>query len=362
MDCPAGCGLPTVYTHLVCSETKAYCTNLRLDKSKLKRVSLRPVRPRLRLGLRFWDHLTPLALGEIQPHGFELELSRLATTPDVATSNDYDGGETSFARYVLGIARGDRRLVGLPAFVMRGFRHRCIVVRRESPLHHPAHLSNMRVGLTGWPDSGNTWTRAVLRHAGVDLTSIQWTVGPAFAAEVAHDAAGLQLPANVRVAPPGESLVEGLLTGTLDAAMMPFMPSDFHQPDSPLRPLISDYRSAEIAYYQDVGFVPGIHLVTLKREVVEAYPWLPAAVLDALERSKQLWWTQRKRLFDTTPWLLADIDTTIKVVGDDWMPYGLEPNARMVSAFCAELEAQGIAPCPLNPSDVFSSFPEEVPA
>ena len=318
------------------------------------------VPPRLRLGLRFWDHLTPLALGEVQPQRCDLELARLAVTPpDIATS-DFDGGETSFARYVLGIARGDDRLVGLPAFVMRGFRHRCIVVRRDSPLHDPAQLAQARIGLTGWPDSGNTWTRAVLRHAGVDLTSIQWTVAPAFATEVAHDAAGLRLPANVRVAPPGESLVGGLLNGTLDAAMMPFMPSDFHAPDSPVRPLIADYRSAEIAYYTEVGFVPGIHLVTLKRPVVEAHPWLPAAVVDALERSKQLWWVQRKRLFDTTPWLLADIDTTIKVIGDDWMPYGLAPNAHMVAAFCTELEAQGIAPCALDPSAVFSSFAQEV--
>jgi 4,5-dihydroxyphthalate decarboxylase len=314
------------------------------------------VRAHVRLGLRPWDHLTPLALGEVRASDFDLDLARLEATPDITTTPQFDGGETSFSRYVLGLARGDRRLVGLPAFVMRGFRHRCLIVRRASRLEDPAQLGGRRIGLTGWPDSGNTWTRAVLRHAGVDLSSIDWLVGPAFSGEVAHDAAGLDLPPNVRTARAGETLVGGLLDGTLDVAMMPFMPPELHQPDGPLRPLIRDYRAAEIAYFRDVGFVPGIHVVTLKREVVDASPWLPAAVVELLDRSKRRWWTQRKRLFDTTPWLLQDIDTTIKTIGDDWMPYGVAANARMVAAFCTELEAQGIAPRRVDPGAVFADY------
>ena len=312
--------------------------------------------PCIRLGLRFWDHLTPLILGDVRSPHFELHITRLPATPDVATSSEFDGGETSFSRYTLGVARGDDRLVGLPAFVMRGFRHRCLVVRRDSPFTEPSQLAGRRIGLTGWRDSGNTWTRAVLRHAGVDLSAIAWTVGPTFDGDVAADAAGGALPSNVTHSAPGVSLISALLAGGLDALMMPFMPPDFHAPESPLRPLIADYRAAEIEYFRDVGFVPGIHVVTLKRAIVADHPWLPTALLDVLDGSKRLWWQQRKALFDTTPWLLQYIDTTIKTIGDDWMPYGLEPNERMVAAFCMELEAQGIAPQHIDPSTVFASY------
>ncbi|NUR88193.1 MAG: hypothetical protein HOY71_29240, partial [Nonomuraea sp.] len=99
--------------------------------------------------------------------------------------------------------------------------------------------------------------------------------------------------------------------------------------------------------------VPGIHLVTLKREVVERHPWLPRAVLELFQDSKRHWLERRRLLADTTPWLLADLSATARVFGEDWMPYGTAPNAAMVAAFCEELHAQGISSRPIAPEEVF---------
>ncbi len=120
----------------------------------------------IRLAVRDWDYFTPLALGDIQPQGFRLVIDRVGTLVDnLASSEHYEGGEVSFSRYAQARARGDDSLLGLPHFLMRGFRQRCIITTTTSPLTTPAQLKGKRIGVTGWQDSGNTWTRTVLREA-----------------------------------------------------------------------------------------------------------------------------------------------------------------------------------------------------
>ncbi len=312
------------------------------------------LRPRVRLAMRDWDHVTPLLAAAVAPDDFDLALETRTLTPDVSAEPDLDGGETSFSRYALARARGDDRWIGLPVFVMRGFRHRCILVRTDSPLAGLSDLAGRRVGLTGWPDSGNTWTRAVLREAGVDLAAIEWFVGPLTAADVAKPTTGL--PENVHALPAGDSLVAGLLDGRFDAIFTPFMPPGFHEPGSPIRHLLEDYPRQELDYFRRTGFVPGIHLLTMRRALAESNPWLPAAVVDLFEESKQRWHARRRFLADTTPWLLADIDLIGKTIGADWMPYGVKQNAGMTAAFCTELHAQGVAQASIDPDSIFADF------
>lgn len=311
----------------------------------------------LRLGARPWSHLVPLTLREVPTPGLDLTVERRAITPDLLAEPTLDAAETSFSRYARARAAGDDRIVAVPAFVMRAFRHRCLLVRRTSDLSTVEQLSGARIGLTGWPDSGNTWTRAILRRAGVDLGTISWTVGPLTADAAGGDRmGGLVPPANVRLAGPGESLVGGLLDGSLDAIMTPFMPPGFHTDDSPLRPLLVDYPTAEAGYLRDVGFIPGIHLIGVRREVVARRPEVLADLRRALSASRDAWWSTQRKLADPTPWALADIDRTERLAGADWMPYGLAANRPMIAAFCAELLAQGLVDEPVDIAGLFAEY------
>lgn len=310
--------------------------------------------PVIRLGLRDWDHLVPLASGQVTAPGFTLRIDARDTTPDVTAEPGLDGGETSFSRYAQARAAGDDRLVGVPAFVMRGFRHRCVLVRADSPLTRLSELAGKRVGLTGWPDSGNTWTRALLRAEGVTLDSVEWRVGPLVAGETGKDRLGSRpLPPNVTAMDDGASLEAELAAGRLDAVLTPFMPTELFTRDSRFRHLLADHADAERAYWERHGFVPGIHLVTLRREVVDAHPELPGALLAALEQSKRHWVRRRRLLADTTPWLLRELTESALLFGDDWMPYGVDDNTAMIRAFCEELHAQDIHPEPIDPAVLF---------
>ncbi len=204
-----------------------------------------------------------MALGEIG-HAY-LNVRLLDATPNLWSRADLDGGETSFSQYVRARARGDDRVIALPLFLMRGFRHRCIVVRRDSPALEAADLDGARIGLTGWADSGNTWTRAILREAGVGVAAATWRVGPLTADHPVFDRiGGVPVGDNVKHTPNDAPLVDLLAAGDLDAVMTPFMPPGFYDPNSPLRPLYPDTRSAEIDYFRRHGFVPGMHVLALR--------------------------------------------------------------------------------------------------
>jgi 4,5-dihydroxyphthalate decarboxylase len=300
--------------------------------------------PPLVLATRDWDHVVPLRTGEVTSARAQLRLLVRAVTPNVVDEPELDGGEISFSRYVLGMLAGDDRLVGTPVFVMRGFRQRCALVREGSGLRELTQLSGCRVGLTGWPDSGNTWTRAAIRSAGADLDSITWLVGDLTGGVVdPHRLGSEPLPANVEVLPGGTSLTAALRAGDLDAILTPFMPPGFFAGDSGLRHLLGDHRRAEREWFRRTGYVPGIHIVALRRERVRRHPWLPDEVIELFERSKQSWWSRRRHLADTTPWLLADLEDAAATFGGDWMPYGLPANRTMIEDFATELYRQGIA-------------------
>jgi 4,5-dihydroxyphthalate decarboxylase len=311
--------------------------------------------PRISLATRAWSHLTPLVRGDVSDARLELDVQLRQTTPDPHLESPDTVAETSFSSYVRAVASGDDRLVGLPVFVMRSFRHRCLLVRRDSDLARLEDLRGLRVGATGWPDSGNTWTRSLLRRAGVDLDEVSWQL-TSLSGEPLDPARLVGVPDHVTATDDGRSLVDTLVDGDVDAVMAPFVPRRAHDPSGPIRHLLEDYPLAEAGYLRETGFVPGIHILTVKRDLADRHPWLPGALTDSLQRAKDTWLGERWYYADTTPWMLHDLQHTDLTAGEDWSPYGVKANAAMVRSFCEELFAQRLVPGPVDPDDVFSAF------
>ena len=315
----------------------------------------------IRLAVRDWDYFTPLALGDIKPEGFSLEINRVETlVNDIATSERYDGGEVSFSRYAQGRAKGDEGLLGLPHFLMRGFRQRCIITTADSPLTSPAQLKGKRIGVTGWQDSGNTWTRTVLREAGVDIEDARWYAGRLTAQHPITDRlAGFGRPGLIEPAPGERPMIELLREGELDVVFTPFMPEGFFLPDSGLRQLQPDFRAEELAYFNRVGYVPGMHILAIKPALAQAHPWLPRALSDVIDRSYALWMRKREKYADTTPWLLDELRRIRQDLPMDWNKNGMAANRRMIADFARELFQQGLTQTLLTPKSLFPAAAEE---
>ncbi|WZB76801.1 hypothetical protein WJ972_15680 [Achromobacter insuavis] len=58
---------------------------------------------KIRLAVRDWDYIVPLALGDVTARGLDLEIHRVGTLPDdLASDPRFDAGEMSMSRYCPG--------------------------------------------------------------------------------------------------------------------------------------------------------------------------------------------------------------------------------------------------------------------
>ncbi len=303
-----------------------------------------------------WDHLTPLFTGEVVPEGIDLTYDTANGLGPVADDPSCGGGEGSLGKFMIDTANGDRSYVGLPIFPMFAFRHRCFLVKRGTVIRDLKELEGKRVGMDGWPNSGNTWTRVVLGQAGVDIWKIDWVIAPIEGApDASHGRAPANAPANVRSGPDGKSMVDLILSGDLDVMVAAFMPSGFFSPDSPIVPMM-DYTSAEKSYYREHGYIPAHHLIKIRREVFERDPWIGTSLMKAFTEAKMLSQERRRKYADTTPWLLAELSETAAMFGEDWQPYGLEPNLKMLTDFCQDQVRQQLVSAPVDPTAAFAEY------
>ncbi|MFC3060700.1 nitrate ABC transporter substrate-binding protein [Paenirhodobacter populi] len=309
----------------------------------------------LRLAVRDWDYVTPLALGDVTSDRLKLVIDRVGTlVPHLGHDPAHDAAETSFSRYTQLRLDGDDSIMGIPNFIMRGFRNRCVITREDSDLVDFAGLKGRRIGVTGWRDSGNTWTRALLRREGVGVEDAFWFAGRLTEKHPITDRLdGFGRPGRIEACPGERPMVDLLREGLLDAIFTPFMPEGFFAPDSGLRQVQRDYRSAEKAYFDAVGYVPGMHILSVKSDVLAHHPWVAQELSDMVDASQRMWIQKRRKYADTTPWMFEELARTAADLPEDWNISGLEPNRKMIADFAQELQAQGIAPRLLTPEDLF---------
>jgi len=310
---------------------------------------------KLRLVTKDYDFLAPLACGDVTAEGIDLALDRdtAGALDRTLADESIEAGELSFSRHLGRLSRGDHSFVGIPVFPQRQFRHRCFFVKRGSGLASFESLAGKRIGSNEWPASGNVWSRAILRTHGVAIDSIRWWVG-SIDGKPSNRPQG-NLPPYVQAARE-ETLLAMLLRGELDALMCPHPPKGFGEPGSPVVRLIADVRTAEIEYYRRTGLFPVIHIIGVRRAACERAPWLLRSLFQALDASKKHWQASRRKLSDTTPWSILEIEDSTALFGTDWYPYGIEPNRKVVQALCDELHAQGLTPTRLDGAATFPEF------
>ncbi|WP_274631286.1 nitrate ABC transporter substrate-binding protein [Arvimicrobium flavum] len=309
----------------------------------------------IKIATRDWDYLTPMILGDVTSDRIDLQVDRVGTLiPDLATSDVYDAAEVSFSRYTSAMAEGTEAVVGMPCFIMRGFRHRCVITTEASPLTRLSDLAGKRIGITGWRDSGNTWTRAALRREGVGVEDAYWFAGRLTASHPIVDRLdGFGRPGRIEAAPGERPMMELLAEGELDAVFTPFMPDGYFENGSGFRQLLSDFPAAEKAYFDDVGYVPGMHIVAVKAGIAEQHPWLPAELTRLVDESQRLWTTKRRKYAETTPWMFDELLRSARNLQPTWNDSGLDANFGMIEAFITELREQGILQSDLTPQSLF---------
>lgn len=313
----------------------------------------------LRIKFRDWDFWTPLLLGDVKSEKLDIKATRVVSLIDnVADDPECDAAEMSFSRYNLRVDQGKAEgIVAVPFFIMRGFRTRNIVTTDESPLESLSDLDGKRIGLSGWQDSGNTWTRALLRRIGVDCDAIHWVLSRCTEKDAVEPTRGKAFwnGKNIVHEENETPLVKLLHEGKIDAMFQAFMPQGYCSGDLGLRPVVRDFKADEIAYYNAVGYVPGIHILAFKESYVRANPWAVRELCVTLDASRKLWREKRRRYAETTPWILQDLIDEGQRLAPDYDAWDLESNRTMIDDFGREAYEQHLTEH-RNTADIL--FPE----
>jgi 4,5-dihydroxyphthalate decarboxylase len=302
-----------------------------------------------------YDRTLALRTGAVRPEGVDLEV--LPLEPEemffrMARRRDFDAAEFSLATYTVLRGRGEP-LVAIPVFPSFAFRHSAIFVREDAGIHEPRDLVGKRVGVPKYHMTAAVWIRGILEDDyGVSPGDLEWVEGGEGAAVKEVD---VTLPAELRhrTVPGDRTLGQLLAAGEIDAFIGARRPAGA---SSGVRRLFPDFRRVERAYYERTGIFPIMHTVVLKEELARAHPWLPASLYDAFVEAKRLAY---RRLADTAtlpyvlPWLVAEVEETRALMGDDPFPYGVRRNRKTVETLAEYSFRQGLAPRRLSVEDLF---------
>jgi len=303
-----------------------------------------------------YDRTRALATGAVQPAGVELNVVTLepeAMFYRMARFREFDVSELSLSTYTVLRGRGEP-LVAIPAFPSFSFRHSSIFVGADAGIREPGDLSGKRVGVPKYHMTAAVWIRGTLEDEyGVAPRDIHWFEGGEGARVKEVD---VTLPADVRkdAVPADRNLGDMVAAGELDAFIGARRPAAFAS--GRVRRLFPDFRRVERAYHEKTGIFPIMHAVVLKEELARRHPWLPRSLYDAFVEAKRIAYQRldfTAALPVSLPWLVAEVEETRALMGDDPFPYGVARNRKTLETLAGYTFRQGLAPRHLTVEEMF---------
>jgi len=313
-----------------------------------------------------YDHVKALIDGRVQIEGCTAQYQP-GKISDLNT-HVFSGPQTlqvteiGLIPYILAYANDDFRDYSLiPVFPLRTFRHKSVFVHADRGINRPEDLKGRRVGTPGYSSSSLTWIRGMMSDEyGVKPEDIEWVLSAEDSSANAGGAASAQenvLPegVSITVGPPGKDESDLLLDGDVDALFHAIEPRAFIEGNPDVKRLFDDPRATERRYFEKTGIFPIMHAVAIRNDVIDANPWLPAAVFSAYSRSKQMEYEamQMGWLFRTLPWYGQELAETRAVMGANFWPYGIEANRKTLNALFQYSYDQGLAKKKLRVEDLF---------
>jgi 4,5-dihydroxyphthalate decarboxylase len=132
---------------------------------------------------------------------------------------EFDVAEMSTGSFLMSRDKGAPRLIGIPVFPSKTFRHSCIYINTDSGIKKPADMAGKRVGVPEYQITMATWARGILQHEyGVLPEQMKWFTGgeehPGRQDKVKHN-----LPSNINIQPiPDDQTLSAMLaSGEIDA-------------------------------------------------------------------------------------------------------------------------------------------------
>ncbi len=261
---------------------------------------------------------------------------------------EFDICELSLSSHSATTSRGENHYIGIPAFVSRVFRHSGIYVRTDRGIKTPQDLRGKIVGLPEYQITANVWIRGTLKDDyGVTPEEIRWRRG-GIEEPGRGERSPIQLPPGVELLQvPDHKTLSGMLeTGEIDAMITARAPSCFDRKVPNVDRLFPNFKAVEQAYFQRTGLFPIMHLIGIRKSLVDQYPWLAVNIYNAFLAAKKV---AIKELYELTqlminlPWAVDHYQETVRVMGEDFWPYGFNANRKNLDTFLGYHQDQGLS-------------------
>ncbi|MEE9568701.1 MAG: ABC transporter substrate-binding protein [Candidatus Binatia bacterium] len=323
----------------------------------------------LTLACGLYDRTIALQNGSVSPEGIDLNYLMLGNSLTVsfvelfrrqARYAEFDVSEFSLSTYTILHAKGDRRMVAIPVFLCRKFRHADIYINKNAGIHEPKDLAGKRVGAMEYQQTAAVWIRGILEgDYGVQPSQIEWHFGGYNEPETYSERIPVTLPPNVRAKTISnqQCLDQMLECGEIDALIGAIPPRSLQAGSPNVARLFPNYQEVELDYYRRSDIFPIMHTVVIKREIYEKAPWVAMSLYKAFARSKA---AGLRRLqfggapFCTLPWLGMHLEELRAQMGSDPFAYGVEENRHVLETFLRYSHDQGMISNPLTVDELFA--------
>jgi 4,5-dihydroxyphthalate decarboxylase len=309
-----------------------------------------------------YDRTQALFDGRVQMEGVELRAVPLE--PEEAFHRafrygEFDITEISMSSHMMTTARGDAQYIGVPAFLSRVFRQSGIYVRTDRGIERPADLKGKVIGVPEYQITANVWIRGILEDEyGVKPRDVKWVRG------------GIEEPGREERAPialhpeidltqiPNDKTLSGMLeSGEIDGYIGARAPSCFLRGAPNVGRLFKNYVEAEKDYFRRTTIFPIMHMVGIRKSLVEKEPWLPVSVYKAFLKSKELAMKELNEICHlavTSPWMVHHHNEAKQLMGEDFWPYGLDANRHTIETFARYHHEQGLSIRKVAPEELFA--------
>ena len=273
-------------------------------------------------------------------------------------AREFDVTELSLSSYMVATSRGACPYQAIPVFPSRMFRHSAIYIRTDRGIAKPEDLKGKRIGVPEYQLTAQLWARGILSDEyGVKASDMRWLYGGE-EEPGRYEKLKLDLPAEISLAPipEGATLSAMLRDGEIDGIISPRAPSCFSQRAPDVGRLFPNFRQAELDYFSRTGIFPIMHVLGIRKELVESEPWLASSVFKAFVQARNATYEDLDFLAAlrvTLPTLTAELEEIHRVMGHDFWPYGFAENRKALEAAVRYSHEQGLSKRKLAIEELF---------
>lgn len=313
-----------------------------------------------------YDRTSAIIHGLIKPSGLDLNVIEVNDVVRMFSNmfkGEYDASEMSLAELVYYASRGKNDFVGIPVFPSRVFRHGFIFCNAQSNINRPHDLEGKKIGFPRWVQTASVWEWGILvdefnvspQRTSWHVASLQhWHDGLDKDDIKPRDGSVIHL-LEKRGQEEGECSDLALLEGVIDVLGTTRPPGYFIKGDKRVKRLFENYMEVEVSYFRKTRIFPIMHVMVVRRSVMEKHPELPAMIFDLFSKAKK--WASdwmRKSPSLSLVWMNRYIEEEQRVFqGDPWA-YGLEENAHVIEKFLSYCFDLGISERKMEPRELFA--------